>query len=160
MLSVGRIIGILLLALLTMASTAGASGGNPAAGLTNRHDGYDLKLAWQESQANSDMVVKGLIRNLRHNQVADLDVAVFLIDGQDRIVAADRTYPLPVAIVDHAYVPFDVTFRNMAQDQVRYVAFFIRYRNVDDVGWWNSSFRYDLATGTEVENRSLYRDEW
>jgi hypothetical protein len=161
MLSVGRIIGILLLALLATVSTAGAAGGNPAAGLANRHNGYELKLAWQELQANGDVVVKGLIKNIRQNKVADLDVAVFLLDGQNRIVAADRTYPLPAPIVDHEYVPFNMTFRNMAADStVQYVAFFIRYRNVDDLGWGNSSFRYDLASGKEIEEKSLYRDEW
>jgi squalene cyclase len=47
-----------------------------------------------------------------------------------------------------------------ADSTVQYVAFFIRYRNVDDLGWGNSSFRYDLASGKEIEEKSLYRDEW
>lgn len=157
MLAVGRIIGMLLLALLASAGMVRAE--NPAAGLANRHNGYDLKVAWQDTQANGDMVVKGIIKNVRYVPVADFDVAVFLMDGQNRIVARGRAYPLPVPIVDHEFVPFSVTFRNTAPDSVRMVAFSIRYRNVDEAGWWNSTFRYDLTAGREIRERSLF-EEW
>jgi hypothetical protein len=155
----GRIISAALLLLIASFSPVMAAGESPAAGLANRHTGRDLKVAWQETEANGNLVVRGIIGNVRYVPVADFDVAVFLMDGQNRIVARNRAYPLPTPIVDHDYVPFSVTFRDTPPDRVKVVAFSIRYRNIDEGGWWNSTFRYDLAAGREIKGRSLF-EEW
>ena len=160
MVSVGRIIRMLLLVLLVSCSSVMAAGQSPVAGLPNRHNGYDLKVAWQEAKSDKGMVVYGAIRNVRYAPIADLDVAVFLIDKQNHIVASGRAYPLPVPIVDHDFVTFSVTMRDTTPDDAAMLSFSIRYRDVDEAGWRVSNFRYDRAAGKEITEGSLYKDEW
>ena len=161
MVSVERIISMLLLVLLVSCSSVMAAGQSPVAGLPNRHNGYDLKVAWQEAKSDNGMVVYGAIRNVRYAPVADLDVAVFLIDKQNHIVASGRGFPLPVPIVDRDFVTFSVTMSDTkgTNPDATTLGFFIRYRTVDE-GWWGSTFRYDLAAHKEITESSLYKDEW
>lgn len=149
-------------AMALLCSTAATSGTavSGVTGLTHRHDGGDIKVAWQEARYDRNATVTGLIKNLRPVPLADFNVAVFLLDDTGRILARDLAYPVPVTIVDRETAPFAVTMHGVAPDQVRYVAFAISYLNRDGTGRWTSSFRYDLATGTEVTERSLFRDDW
>ena len=151
--------GMLLTVALMLCGSPAIAGTSPVAGLPLRHNGNDLKVAWNV-QSDRQTVVNGVIKNIQYIPARDFDVAVFLVDSDNRVVASNRDYPLPVPIVDHDILPFTVTMNRAAPESFRYVDFSIRYRTIDETGWWNSTFRYDTATGRETEVKSLYRDDW
>src|ERR1700694_5319392 len=106
----GRMIlmSVLMLGLVACGSLQSAQQ-SPVAEYPFRHSAYDLKVAWKTSVIDRNLVINGLLKNVRYRRIADVELTVSVIDKDNKTLASNRTLLLPVPVDMDNYVPFGLT---------------------------------------------------
>jgi hypothetical protein len=141
--------------MVTLAASAFAGARpSPVAGLPYRHSDFDFKVAWKTSLSGQGVAIEGVLKNVRYPGTAGVDVTVYLLDRDHRLLAREMTFPIPQPIKWGETRPFAVTLNQAALAQGDLLLFLIRYQGEDgnDGGTsWMSNFTVDAATGAVVE---------
>lgn len=150
--------------MLTVHAPAYAAGNGPAAGLPFRHSDFDFKVAWNTSTLDQGVAIEGLLTNVRYPSVEGVDLSVWLVGKDNRVIACSTAFPIPQRIGEYDYSPFRLVLKNGLLSKGDVLQFLIRYR-VNEGGQggdsWLSSFAVDAATGAAVVGKTTTRpDDW
>jgi hypothetical protein len=144
----------LLAVMVTLSATGALSAARPSlAGLPYRHSDFDFKMAWKASQSGQGVAIEGVLKNVRYPRTVGVDVTVYLLDRDHRLLAREMTFPIPQPIRWGESRPFALTLDQAALAQGDLLQFLIRYQFEDgnDGGSWMSDFTVDAATGAVVD---------
>ena len=136
---------------------------SPAADFPFRHNAFDLKVAWKTSRFDKGLAIDGILKNVRYQQINDVEVTVSVIDKDNRVLGSDRTLVLPYPINMGDYVPFDLTVRNVVPERGDEFQFLIKYRAYDGgpgTFTWLSRFRTDALTGAAIVDKAETSGRW
>ena len=153
---------VLMLGLVACGTLPGVQQ-RPAAGYPFRHNAYDLKIAWKTDRLDRGIVIDGLLKNVRYQQIEDVEVTVSVVDKDNKTLASDRTFLLPFPLKTDEYAPFGLTLKDVALANGDVFRFLIKYRaNDDDFSsfTWLSNFKADAITGATINEEVDNPDRW
>jgi hypothetical protein len=136
---------------------------SPVAEYPFRHSAFDQKVAWKTSLIDRNLVINGLLKNVRYLQIDDVELTVSVIDKDNKTLARNRTLFLPVPIKMDDYVPFGLTVENVTLTRGDVLSFLIKYRAYDGDSssfTWLSSFKTDALTGATINEEIVNPDRW
>ena len=136
---------------------------SPVADFPFRHNAFDLKVAWKTSRIDKGLAIDGILKNVRYQQMNDVEVTVSVIDKNNKVLGSDSAFILPFPINMGDYAPFDLTIRNLVPARGDEFRFLIRYRAYDGGHGsftWLSRFRTDALTGAAIVDESETLGKW
>jgi hypothetical protein len=144
-----RLILIVLIAGLAACASFKAPQNYPVVQLPYLHSSFNLDVAWNTMQTGNDTVIEGLIKNVRHPELQDIDLSVMVFDPSGRLLSKGFL-PVPNNLKINESVPFSIKLKGDTIAQANILEFIIHYRASDDGRNgidWLSSFKVDAATG-------------
>ena len=136
---------------------------NPVEGYPFRHNAFDLKVAWQTSRVDKNLLIGGLLKNVRFVQMEDVELGVSVLDKAGKTLGSDKVLLLPSPILKDEYTPFSLKFENLLLSQGDILRFQIRYRANDgdrDSFDWLSNFKADAVTGATISDEVAQPGRW
>ena len=76
--------------------------------LPQHYDQFDLRLAWGTKTTGTEILIEGLVKNVRYLRVDDLEIWVAVLDAQGRTVARSVGYIIPPALALDEIAPFSL----------------------------------------------------
>lgn len=129
------------------------------AGYPARHDNFDYKYAWKATSTDHGVVIEGYMKNVRYNDIESVDLTVFVLGKERKIVARQATFPMPQMTREGDVVHFSLMLRDIKPAPGDVYHFLVNYSN-GEVGHWISSFKADAMTGAVIRPQSRNPDEW
>jgi hypothetical protein len=135
----------------------------PASGFPYRHSDFDYKVAWRTTQADSVVIIEGILKNVRYAYIDDLVLTVYLLgpDGKTRKHAT--SIPIPQHSRMDEVIPFYAKIKNAALNQGDTLVFTLQYQGseggMDGVNW-HSTFAVDAMTGALRHKETVKPEEW
>ena len=126
----------------------------PDSQLTFRHTTLEFKVAWNTIQTGNDMVIEGLITNVRNIQVKSVEMNVMVLDANERHLSEGTV------LLDHinGTVPFSVKIKDGVIAKGSVLKFIVSY-HINDGSWYGrsgqSSFKVDAVTGVAIEEQKV-----
>jgi hypothetical protein len=122
----------------------------PFAGFPFRHKGFDFKQAWKTSQSPQGLAVQGVLRNTRYARVEDVEIAVSLLKGRDKV--AEEIAFVPGTVENDQYCNFAVLLKNVTVSPGDRLQFSVSYRAVEGSNQfkWTSIFSANAISGVVI----------
>jgi len=137
---------------------------NPADGFPNRHRDFDYKVAWKTTVANNEVVIDGILKNVRYPYIESLDLTVFLLGTDGKVRARATTIPSPQQSRVDEVIPFNAELRNVTLNPGDTFKFVIHYMGgeggPEDGVDWRSTFAVDAMTGAVRHKDNIKPEEW
>ncbi|KAF0220612.1 MAG: hypothetical protein FD174_936 [Geobacteraceae bacterium] len=136
---------------------------DPVADLPYRHSDFDFKVAWKTYLTDQGLNIEGLLKNVRYAQVESVTLYVSLLNSENKVLASDRTFPIPQTIKMDYYVPFDVILKNAAPqkgDRLKFVIDYKAQEGNEGASRWISYFTVDALTGIGFKESIKDTGQW
>src|ERR1039458_5216426 len=104
---------------------------NPEAQLPYRHSPVDLNVAWNIAQSGNDMVIDGIINNIRNLELQDIELTFKILDSGGRLLSGGFI-PVPIPLKMNVSIPFSFRLMNDSFAQGDVLDLIIRYHANDD----------------------------
>lgn len=158
-----------ILMLLSMLALSGCSVNHdavrqsPAAGFSYRHTDFDYKVAWNTTQAENEVVIDGILKNVRYTNIEQLDLTIFLRGPDGKLRARVTTIPFPQQSKIDEVASFSAQMHNITIKQGDTLQFLIHYLGTEGAGGgidWISTFSADALTGASHHHDRVKAGDW
>ena len=135
----------------------------PAAGYPYRHSDFDYKIAWKTTQANNEVIIKGVLKNVRYSHIELVELTIFLQGPDGKIRARATAIPFPQQSQMNEVVSFSAKVHNVALNPGDTLQFSIHYSGSDGGGSGVDGYRTfaaDALTGATRHKDNVKPEEW
>lgn len=134
------------------------------AGYPNRYSDFDYKYAWKSTTTDHGVVIDGVMKNVRYPSISSLQLTVFVLGKDERIVTKETTFPMPQQTRENDVTHFSLLLRDIKPVPGDIFQFHVHYTgteggNNDGIDWI-SNFKTDAVTGAIIRPPSRNPDEW
>jgi len=158
----GIAISLTVLIFLAGCATSSAMKQNPADNFSFKHRDFDLRYAWKTAQTEKGVSIDGLIKNVRYNNIDNIEIRISLLDKAHKVIAEGVAFPVPQKIQLGDYRNFGILLKHAKLSDADQIRFLVNYSASEGQSafTWTSNFTVKAATGAAIGVGPGTENEW